>query len=36
LSTREVADVVGMSQSWVQKYTEASDDGGDGLEAAGD
>lgn len=36
LSTREVADVVGMSQSWVQKYTEASDDGGDSLEAAGD
>jgi hypothetical protein len=23
-STREVADIVGMSQSWVQKYTEAT------------
>lgn len=26
LSTREVADIVGMSQSWVQKYTDAPAD----------
>lgn len=29
LSTREVADIVGMSQSWVSKYTEPSDDSGE-------
>lgn len=35
LSTREVADVVGMSQSWVTKYTEKpTDDAGESPETA--
>lgn len=29
LSTREVADIVGMSQSWVSKYTEPPSDSGE-------